>query len=325
MPKFGVDVSTWQSGVDYKKAVKEGGVEFVIVRASFGWSAGQKDNQFENHYAGFKAQGIPMGAYHYSYASSVEDMKKEVAFFLECVKGKTFELPFFIDIEDNAQRSASRRELTEMVKTWCEGIKAAGHIPGIYTGYYWLRDSMYADEIVPKYDLWIASWGTDRPTEYENAMWQFGGSTNYLRNTNVAGFDGAVDQNYLYKDYGVAEKPKEEEIKPSEPALTEIVYTVKAGDTLSGIAAKYGTTWPLLAEYNHLDNPDLIYAGDKIKIPGGEGKSEEKKKETVYTVKAGDTLSEIAAKYGTDYMTLAKINGIENPDLIFAGQKIKIP
>jgi len=116
--KFGVDVSTWNTEIDYKKAVKEGGVQFAVIRASFGWSAGQKDNQFENHYKGFKAQGIPLGAYHYSYASSVADMKKEVELFLSCVKGKTFELPCFIDIEDKAQRAASREELTDMVRVW---------------------------------------------------------------------------------------------------------------------------------------------------------------------------------------------------------------
>ena len=51
--KFGVDVSTWNPEIDYRKAVKDGGVQFAVLRASFGWSDGQKDNQFENHYKGF--------------------------------------------------------------------------------------------------------------------------------------------------------------------------------------------------------------------------------------------------------------------------------
>ena len=55
---------------------------------------------------------------------------------------------------------------------------------------------------------------------------------------------------------------------PSEPSTaTETVYTVKSGDTLSGIAAKYGTTYQALAEYNGISNPNIISVGQKIKIP----------------------------------------------------------
>lgn len=265
MRKFGVDLSEFQTNVDYEKAVKEGKVEFAVVRASFGWHSGQKDKEFENHYKGFKSFGVPVGAYHYSYASTVDEMKKEVDYFLECIKGKTFDLPCFIDIEDAAQRKASRRELTEMVKVWCEGIEAAGYMSGIYTGYYWLRDNMYADELIPKYDLWIASWGMNRPTEYENAIWQFGGSTNLIRSTNVPGIIGDVDQDYLYKDYGATLDKNEEQ--PKE-VLSDDVYTVKWGDTLYGIASEFGTTYKALAKYNNIENPDVIFVGQKIKIPG---------------------------------------------------------
>lgn len=266
MKKFGVDVSEFQTNVNYEKAVKDGGVEFAVIRASFGWHSGQKDKEFENHYKGFKSLGIPVGAYHYSYASTVGEMKKEVAYFLECIKGKAFDLPCFIDIEDAAQRKASRRELTEMVKTWCEGIETAGYMSGVYTGYYWLRDNMYADELIPKYDLWIASWGVERPTEYENVIWQFGGSTNLIRSTNVPGFIGDVDQDYLYKDYQVKTEPPKKEVK-EEGTSKETVYTVMWGDTLAEIASKYNTTYMALAEYNNIENPNLIFVGQKIKIP----------------------------------------------------------
>lgn len=97
----------------------------------------------------------------------------------------------------------------------------------------------------------------------------------------------------------------------------DIVYTVKKGDTLSNIASKYNTTYQKLAEYNNIENPNLIHVGQVIKIPTTS-------KPVTYTVKAGDTLSGIAAKYNTTYQKIAKDNNIENPNLIHVGQKLVI-
>lgn len=102
-------------------------------------------------------------------------------------------------------------------------------------------------------------------------------------------------------------------VTPTESSAD--VYTVKSGDTLSGIAAKYNTTYQKLAEYNNISNPNKISVGQKIKIPGNR----------TYTVQKGDTLSKIAAKYGTTYQALAKYNNISNPNIISVGQVIKIP
>ena len=92
-------------------------------------------------------------------------------------------------------------------------------------------------------------------------------------------------------------------------------YTVKSGDTLSGIAAKYGTTYQSLASLNGISDPNKIYVGQVIKLTGTS---------IEYTVKAGDTLSEIASKYGVTTSSLVSLNGIKNANLIYVGQKIKI-
>ena len=101
---------------------------------------------------------------------------------------------------------------------------------------------------------------------------------------------------------------------PSQNSDASIVHIVAKGETLSGIANKYGTTYQELAKYNGITNPNIIRVGQKIKIPGN-----------FYIVQSGDTLSGIAAKYGTTYQALAKYNNISNPSLIHVGQKIKIP
>lgn len=92
-------------------------------------------------------------------------------------------------------------------------------------------------------------------------------------------------------------------------------YTVKSGDTLSGIANKYGTTWQKLATLNGLSNPNFLRVGQVLKISGTVTS-------TVYTVKAGDNLSSIAVKYGTTWQAIAKLNGLTNANLIYAGQKL---
>jgi LysM repeat protein len=103
----------------------------------------------------------------------------------------------------------------------------------------------------------------------------------------------------------------------------ETIYTVKSGDSLSAIAIKYGTTYQELAKYNNISNPNLIKVGQQIKIPSG--KVTITSPDKIYVVKRGDTLSSIAAKYGTTYQELAKYNGISNPNVIKVGQQIKIP
>lgn len=98
-------------------------------------------------------------------------------------------------------------------------------------------------------------------------------------------------------------------------------YTVKSGDTLSEIAAKYGTTYQEIAEDNGIDNPSIIYPGQVLKIYT---KSVEPPAYQTYTVKSGDTLSEIAAKYGTTYQKIASDNDIRNVNMIRVGQVLKI-
>lgn len=104
---------------------------------------------------------------------------------------------------------------------------------------------------------------------------------------------------------------------------SETTYTVKAGDTLSGIAAKYGTTYQELAKYNGIENPNLIYPGQVIRIPNGGSSSSV----VTYTVKSGDTLSGIAARYGTTWQKLYEKNKDvigPNPNLIKPGQVLVI-
>lgn len=101
-------------------------------------------------------------------------------------------------------------------------------------------------------------------------------------------------------------------------------YTVQPGDTLSGIAAKFGTSWQNLQAINGLPDANKIYPGQVLKVTGGAPAPQPAPSAQTYTVKAGDTLSGIASRYGTSYQRLAQINGIADPNKIYPGQVIKI-
>lgn len=110
---------------------------------------------------------------------------------------------------------------------------------------------------------------------------------------------------------------------PSQPSNSGTTYTVKSGDTLSSIAAKFGTTYQKIAADNGIANPNIIYPGQVLKINGG-GSTQTNNTGRTYVVKSGDTLSGIAAKFGTTYQKIARDNNITNPNAIYPGQKLII-
>ena len=112
-------------------------------------------------------------------------------------------------------------------------------------------------------------------------------------------------------------------VSGSSSGSSTTTYTVKSGDTLSGIAAKYGTTVSALVSANGIKDANKIYVGQKIKITGRKTTQSTVTK-TYYTIKSGDTLSGIAAKYGTSVSQLCSWNGIKNANVIYAGQKIRV-
>lgn len=96
-------------------------------------------------------------------------------------------------------------------------------------------------------------------------------------------------------------------------------YTVRSGDTLSSIAAKFGTSYQALAGLNGIANPNLIYVGQVLRVNGSAIAGS-----VYYTVRVGDNLSNIASRYGTNYQSIASLNGLANPNLIYVGQTLKI-
>lgn len=107
-------------------------------------------------------------------------------------------------------------------------------------------------------------------------------------------------------------------------------YTVQSGDTLGGIATKFGTTYQQLAQINNISNPNLIHVGQVLRLKADNKPAPQTRNQsstnaqTSYTVQAGDTLSGIATQFGTTYQQLAQLNNISNPSLIHVGQVLQV-
>ncbi|MFM7696689.1 MAG: LysM peptidoglycan-binding domain-containing protein [Vulcanococcus sp.] len=108
------------------------------------------------------------------------------------------------------------------------------------------------------------------------------------------------------------------------PALAGEVV-VKPGDTLGELAERYGTTVERLMQLNGLRGPQDLWAGSRIRVPGAGGGPAAGSGGGNYTVKSGETLSEIAERYGTSVQRLMDLNGLRSPQDLWAGSRIQVP
>ncbi len=115
------------------------------------------------------------------------------------------------------------------------------------------------------------------------------------------------------------------------PVLADTTYTVQPGDTLSAIARRFGTDVISLAQANNIVNPNLIYVGQQLTIPGATAppaptpNPAPQPEGSVYIVQPGDTLTRIALRYGVTVQAIALANNLSNLNVIFVGQQLVIP
>ena len=207
--------------------------------------------------------GIHTSVYHYSYADSIEDAVNEAHFCLENIQGLRLEYPIVFDIEDKEQLKLNNRQRTDIVKAFCVLIEKNGYYAMFYCNANWLRNYLYKDELLSKYDLWLAQWDVDVPY-VACGIWQKSDKG------HIYGISGNVDLNVAYKDYASIMKSKGlNGFAPSSANKNYFEYTVQKGDTLWSIAQRYlgsGYKYKEIKDLNAL-NSDMIYAGQSLKIP----------------------------------------------------------
>ena len=186
MKELCFDISTWQGGINYNSIKSK--AKYCILRAGFSET---EDNQFQNHYNNL--QGLNLGAYWYSYATTIDEAKKEARRFLQVIGDRKFTLPLFLDLEDSSQAGLGRNTLNNIVKAFGDIIENAGYYFAVYTNLNWYRNIISGSELNKKYDWWIACWSDNPPSGVDYGVWQF---------TSDYNIDGnRVDANYIFKDY----------------------------------------------------------------------------------------------------------------------------
>lgn len=314
-----IDISEWQGKIDFKK-VKAAGVNGVVIRAGYG--KGNDDSNFKDYIEGAIASGIEyIGVYWFSYAYNVDLATQEAQFCNATVlpyKDK-LNLGIYFDWEYDSMKYAKKLGIncgkaliTDMAVAFCKKITELGYKAGYYLNKDYSQN--YIDESKLKdYRRWYAWYNEDKPAN--TYLWQ------YTSKGEVSGIYGNVDMDELLGEASKPSKPSSN-TNNTKPSSNKVTYTVKSGDTLSGIAAKYGTTYQKIAADNGIKNPNLIYPGQVLTINTGSGTNTSSN--TYYTVKSGDTLSEIAEKYNTSVRRLVELNNIKNANLIYPGQKLRV-
>lgn len=195
--KKGVDLSCWNENVDYNK-LKQEGIEFAIIRTGYGKDENQKDRLFEKHYEGLKKAGIKVGAYLYSYCTSVENAEKEAENCLKHIAGKQFDLPIYIDLEEARTKILGIDAVTNIALLFCRRITEAGYRAGVYANLDWFRNYIRPEAILlENFSIWLSQWNDRITANFQVDIWQY---TN-----NYNGMDG----DYLL-DEGIIKEVKQD-------------------------------------------------------------------------------------------------------------------
>lgn len=190
----GIDVSEHQGNINWQ-SVKNGGIQYAILRAGYGRAISQKDKQFDNNYKGCKDCGMPCGVYWYSYATTEDVARQEAKVCLEVIKDKQFEYPIYFDVEENSQLSLGKDKVSKIIQAFCNEIEKAGYWAGLYMSASPLKSYVSA-EVQQRYAIWVAHYGVSKPSySGDYGMWQ------YSATGKVSGINGNVDLDECYIDY----------------------------------------------------------------------------------------------------------------------------
>lgn len=245
-----IDVSEHNGLIDWEMTKEH--IDGAIIRCGYGSNYDkQDDSKFFRNVIECERLKIPYGVYLYSYATDNEMAVSEGTHILRLLKEcNNVQLGVYLDCEENRQMYI----VNDVIKQVRRIIEIAGYQFGIYANYNWFKNYIKAQEN----DLiWLAQWEVLQPS-IECDIWQYTDCT--LINHRI------FDANKIMSDRISLKKENKEEKKEDKKEDSVKYYTIRLGDTLSEIAIKYNTTVEKLVELNNIEKPNLIYAGDKLRV-----------------------------------------------------------
>lgn len=293
----GIDISKHQAGLNLGD-VKRAGFNFVILRGGYtGYGADrtkQKDNSFENFYAQAKRVGLAVGAYWYSCAKSRSEGEQEAIYLHNnCLKGKQFEMPIYIDVEDSKWQANDKAGVTDAILGFCDYLESRGYFVGVYSSLSWFGTKFDVQKL-DKITKWVARWqqnANSKPQVNFSAfdMWQYtdsakvGGKTvdsdicyidfeSIIKRKALNGFFDTFEPTISHSEAQKTQNssnPQDQNSKEQGLEVSPIVwntYTVKRGDNLTKIAKRFKTTVAELVKKNKIADPNKIYVGQVLKI-----------------------------------------------------------
>lgn len=328
-----IDVSEHNGTVNWE-AVKAAGVQGAIIRCGYGMDiVSQDDKQWNRNVAECERLGIPYGVYLYSYADNADKARSEAQHVLRLINGHKLSYPVYYDLEQVGIEGAAVANAI----IFGDIIEAAGYWCGVYYNKDWHNRVIKGQ--LDRFTRWAAGYGSNNGQKQDNYKPGFGEDIwQYTSVGKINGISGNVDLNECYRDFpaeiGGTTTPSTPAPSPAPAPSTKykegdkVVFStcytsstdpIAKAIPASKMARNYGEITRIIPGAH---NPYLLDGGlcwvNNGDIRGFYSASE------YYTVKSGDTLSGIAAKYGTNYKHLALINGIANPNKIYVGQKIKV-
>lgn len=196
----GVDVSSFQGEIDWKK-VKNSGIRFAMVRLGYR-GYGQAGNMVVDEYArknleGAQKAGLEVGAYFFSQATSIDEVDDEIFFFMQTLGDFELTMPIVLDweyISDTARTAhVDARTLTDMQKHFCETMVNFGYTPMVYFNWHLADSTLYLSEL-EDYPFWLALYQNRMTYPFRVEMWQ------YTCTGRVLGIQGDVDINVYMPD-----------------------------------------------------------------------------------------------------------------------------
>lgn len=198
---FGIDVSKYQSNINWNK-IKKTGVSFVIIRIGYrGYGAAGtlvKDPMFEEHFTNARNAGLKVGVYFFTQAVNEAEAQEEAQACNWALNGRQLDYPIFYDTEASTSSTGTGRadglgveDRTKCTVAFCEEVQALGYEPGVYASTTWFRKRIDYTALKSKYTIWNAHYGvSSSPLACD--MWQ---GTEKAR---IDGYSGELDANISY-------------------------------------------------------------------------------------------------------------------------------